>query len=147
MVDLLIDLIVSKVYNIIEPYRHIDDKNSFYESHYDFLRGIYNKPEVFDIEMIDLVGMLIYVDRLSEIRPDTYLSHYNKRYILLTLFILYCKMNKDFFYDNRFYSELTQTNLKIVNYTEKQILSQIFLFIDVNEFNAKISQVMCYPRQ
>ena len=87
------------------------------------------------IEKSTLILSLILIDHICK-KSDLILTYYNIHRILFGSVLISIKYNEDFYYDNKFYSEIAGVKLKelkSIEYTFLQ-LSDFNVFVNENEY-------------
>jgi len=131
-----VTILINKVYHLINQHIILDHYQMIFKNRQSHLL-FKLRHKCFNVSEDDLIGIMIYIDRLSEIDPNKFLTETNISYILLATIILYFKMYDDCWYTNSFYAEWTRLDLSILNQTEKDIFDNISLFIEHLEFSHK----------
>jgi hypothetical protein len=123
--------ITTQCYLLIDKYQSIQSPISFHKRQVNLLKWFI---KYFNFTIDDLVAILIYTNRLSEIPPIKFMNPNNGNYILLALIVLYCKMYNDKFYQNSYYANITHIKVNDLNLTEKKLLCCMSLYIDSTTF-------------
>lgn len=135
----LTKILVTKLYQIVSL--HINSERETIRFCDAQLHFLYKLRDYHAYTYEDFVVIWIYLDRLSVIPTHLYLTPRNKSYVLLTLHILYSKMYNERWYCNSYYANWTRTNLTLLNQIEVNILKQINLVINHDEFTGVLAQL------
>ena len=114
--------------DIIEKQRqYVFSANSIPQiSIYDYLKRIQNYTFM---DKSTLIISLIFIDKICE-KSGLTLTYYNIHRILFAAVLLAIKYNEDFFYDNKYYSEIAGVKIKELKLIEYNFL----VLVDFNLF-------------
>ena len=84
------------------------------------------------IETSTLILSLILIDQICR-KSDLVLTYYNIHRILFCSVLIAIKYNEDFYYDNKFYSEIAGVKLKELKVIE-------YTFLELNDFNVYVNK-------
>ena len=93
---------------------------------YDYLKRIQTYAFM---EKSTLIISLIFIDKICE-KSELILTYYNIHRILFAAVLLAIKYNEDFFYDNKYYSEIAGVKIKELKLIEYNFL----VLVDFNLF-------------
>lgn len=85
------------------------------------------------IEKSTLILSLILIDHICK-KSDLILTYYNIHRILFGSVLISIKYNEDFYYDNKFYSEIAGVKLK-------ELKSIEYTFLQLSDFNVFVNEI------